>query len=142
MISELKEIQKNYDKLNNRNSKKDTYHLCKHIMHIFRLLYMYIDIAKDLKVITYREKEQDYLLQIKNGLFIKDDGSLRKEFYDAYSELEKEVDYVTKYTILPEHPDYAKIEEFVMSSNMATVLNQYNTTEKLLNRIRGEHKYE
>ena len=142
MISELKEIQKNYDKLNNRNSKKDNYHLSKHIMHIFRLLYMYMDIAKDLKVITYREKEHDYLLQIKNGLFIKDDGSLRKEFYDAYSELEKEVDYVTKHTILPEQPDYAKIEDFLMSSNMATVLKQYNTTKKLLNRIIGEHKYE
>lgn len=129
MISELKEIQRNYDKLNNRNNKKDNYHLSKHIMHTFRLLYMYMDIAKDLKVITYREKEHDYLLQIKNGLFIKDDGSLRKEFYDAYSELEKEVDYVTKHTILPEQPDYAKIEEFLMSSNMATVLKQYNTTK-------------
>lgn len=142
MISELKEIQKNYDKLNNRNSKKDSYHLSKHIMHIFRLLYMYMDIAKDLKVITYREKEHDFLLSVKNGLFIKEDGSLRKEFYDAYSELEKEVEYVTKHTVLPEHPNYANIESFLMSSNMTTVLKQNNKTEKMRIKIIGEHKYE
>lgn len=142
IINELKEILKTYNKLNARNNKKDEYHLSKHIMHIFRLLYMYIDIAKDMDIITYRDKEQEYLLSIKNGLFIKEDGSLRKEFYDAYSELEKEVDYVTKHTILPEHPDYARIEDFLMSSNMATVLKQYNTTEKILKRIIGEHKYE
>ena len=92
--------------------------------------------------LRFDKKEQEYLLSIKNGLFLKGDGSLRKEFYDAYSELEKEVDYVTKHTVLPEHPDYAKIEDFLMSSNMATVLNQYNTTEKILKRIIGEHKYE
>ena len=142
IINELKEILKTYNKLNARNNKKDEYHLSKHIMHIFRLLYMYIDIAKDMDIITYREKEQEYLLSIKNGLFLKEDGSLRKEFYDAYSELEKEVDYVTKHTVLPEHPDYAKIEDFLMSSNMATILKQYNTTDKLLKRIIGEHKYE
>lgn len=142
IINELKEILKTYNKLNARNNKKDEYHLSKHIMHIFRLLYMYIDIAKDMDIITYREKEQEYLLSIKNGLFLKEDGSLRAEFYDAYSELEKEADYATKHTVLPEHPDYAKIEEFLMRSNMATVLNQYNTTEKILKRIIGEHKYE
>lgn len=130
MLSELREIERNYQKLNYRNNKKDSYHLSKHIMHIFRLLYMYMDIAKDLKVITYREKEHDFLLSVKNGLFIKEDGSLRKEFYDAYSELEKEVEYVTKHTVLPEHPNYANIESFLMSSNMTTVLKQNNKTEK------------
>ena len=56
IINELKEILKTYNKLNARNNKKDEYHLSKHIMHIFRLLYMYIDIAKDMDIITYREK--------------------------------------------------------------------------------------
>lgn len=128
MMSEFNNIQRDYNKIAHRNHKKDNYHLSKHIMHIFRLLYMYIDIATDLKVVTYREKEHDFLLQIKNNLFVKEDGTLRKEFYEAYSELEKEVEYVTKNTILPENPNYEKIEDFLMTSNRYSVIgsNRYS----------------
>ena len=51
-----------------------------------------------------------------------------KEFYEAYSELEKEVEYVTKNTILPENPNYEKIEDFLMTSNRYSVIgsNRYS----------------
>ena len=117
MISELREIEKNYDKVNNRNSKKDNEHLSKHICHIFRLLFMYIDIATKMEIITYREKEQEFLMQTKKGLFVNEDGTLRKEFYDKLKEVEKDVEYATKHTILPKHPDMEKIEEFVIECN-------------------------
>lgn len=117
MLSELREIEKNYDKVNNRNSKKDNEHLSKHICHIFRLLFMYIDIATKKEIITYREKEHDFLMQTKRGLFVNEDGTLRKEFYDKLNEIEKEVEYATKHNILPKEPDMKELEEFVIECN-------------------------
>ena len=121
ILGELKEVYRSYDKLNTRNNKKDNEHLNKHICHIFRLLFMYIDIASKMEIITYREKEHDFLINVKNGLFINEDGTLRKEFYEAYSQLEKEVEYVTKHTVLPENPNLEKIEEFLVESNKRTI---------------------
>ena len=117
MLSELREIEKNYDKVNNRNSKKDNEHLSKHICHIFRLLFMYIDIATKKEIVTYREKEHDFLMQTKQGLFVNEDGTLRKEFYDKLNEVEKDVEYATKHIILPKEPNMKEIEEFVIECN-------------------------
>ena len=117
MLSELREIEKNYDKVNNRNSKKDNEHLSKHICHIFRLLFMYIDIATKKEIVTYREKEHEFLMQTKQGLFVNEDGTLKKEFYDKLNEVEKEVEYATKHIILPKEPDMKEIEEFVIDCN-------------------------
>lgn len=117
MLSELREIEKNYDKVNNRNSKKDNEHLSKHICHIFRLLFMYIDIATKKEIVTYREKEHDFLMQTKQGLFVNEDGTLKKEFYDKLNEVEKEVEYATKHIILPKELDMKEIEEFVIECN-------------------------
>lgn len=117
MISELREIEKNYDKVNTRNCKKDNEHLSKHICHIFRLLFMYIDIATKKEIVTYREKEHDFLMQSKQGLFVNEDGTLRKEFYDKLNEVEKDVEYATKHIILPKEPDMKEIEEFVIECN-------------------------
>ena len=117
ILGELKEVYRSYDKLNTRNNKKDNEHLNKHICHIFRLLFMYIDIATKLEIVTYREKEQEFLLSVKNGLFINQDGTLRKEFYNKLKEVEKEVEYATKHTILPQKLDEKKIEEFVIECN-------------------------
>lgn len=117
MLSELREIEKNYDKVNTRNCKKDNEHLSKHICHIFRLLFMYIDIATKKEIITYREKEHDFLMQTKQGLFVNEDGTLKKEFYDKLNEVEKEVEYATKHIILPKEPDMKEIEDFVIECN-------------------------
>ena len=117
LISELREIEKNYNKINTRNCKKDNEHLSKHICHIFRLLFMYIDIATKMEIITYREKEHDFLMQAKNGLFVNEDGTLRSEFYDKLREVEKDVEYATKHTILPKTLDFKQVEEFVIECN-------------------------
>lgn len=115
--SELKEIIKTYGKINHRNRKKDEAHLNKHAMHLVRLYYMVFDILEKGKINTYREKEREFLLSIRNGKFQKEDGTYYSEFFDLVDELEKKLEYAKNNTILPEDPDYKKIEDFVCSVN-------------------------
>lgn len=115
--SELKEIIKTYSKINHRNKKKDEAHLNKHAMHLVRLYYMVFDILEQGEINTYREKEREFLLSIRNGKFQKEDGTYYSEFFDLVDELEKRLEYAKKNTILSEDPDYKKIEDFVCSVN-------------------------
>lgn len=117
IVSELNNVIHDYDKLNNRNQKKDKEHLCKHAMHLIRLYLMCLDILENEEIVTYREKDRDLLLSIRNGEFMKEDGIFRPEFYAMVSEYEKRVEYAAKNTSLPAHPDMKRVEEFVMSVN-------------------------
>lgn len=117
IISDLSGIVKDYDKLNNRNSKKDAAHLNKHAMHLIRLYLMCLDILEKEEIITYREKERDFLLDIRNGKYMKEDGTYRSEFFEMVNEYEKKLDYAKENTSLPKSPNMKKIEEFVMEVN-------------------------
>lgn len=57
----------NYDKLNNRNKKKDDNHLFKHAMHLVRLYFTCLDILEKGELITYRENDLIILRAIRNG---------------------------------------------------------------------------
>lgn len=121
---ELHNIVKDYDKIGKRNRKKDDNHLNKHAMHLVRLFMMAIDILEKGEIITYREKEQKLLLEIRNGGFQKEDGSFRAEFYDLVNDYEKRLHYAAEHTDLPEEPDKKRIEEFVMSVNERVVKDE------------------
>lgn len=115
--SELKEIVKTYGKINHRNRKKDDAHLNKHAMHLVRLYYMLFDILEKGEINTYREKEHDTLMEIRNGVFQKPDGTYYSYFFDMIDELESRLQYDKLHTSIPEEPDYKKIEDFVCSVN-------------------------
>lgn len=115
--SELKEIVKTYGKINHRNRKKDEAHLNKHAMHLIRLYYMLFDILEKGEINTYREKEHDLLMNIRNGEFQKEDGTYDSLFFDMIQELENRLQYAKYHTFIPEEPDYKKIEDFVCSVN-------------------------
>lgn len=121
---ELHNIVKDYDKIGKRNKKKDDNHLNKHAMHLVRLLMTGIDILEKGEIITYREKELDLLLQIRNGGFQKEDGTFRQEFYDLVTDYERRLDYASKHTELPDEPDKKRVEEFVMSVNERVVRDE------------------
>ena len=61
ILNDLSNVLGTYDKLNHRN-KKDENHLNKHAMHLLRLYFMAEDILSRGEIITYREKEHDFLM--------------------------------------------------------------------------------
>ena len=118
MFNEISNIVKDYNKLGKRNKNAIEHgKLGKHMMHLVRLYYMCFDILEQGKIVTYREKEHDLLMNIRNGKFLNDKNEPVSEFYEMVDELEERLKYAKENTSLPERPDYKRIEEFVMSVN-------------------------
>ena len=92
--------------------------------HLIRLYYMCFDIMENQKIVTYREKEHDLLLDIRNGKYLDENQLPTSEFYDMLHELENRMAYDEKNTSLPEKPDYKKINEFKMSVNERIVMGK------------------
>lgn len=122
--SEMNNIVRDYDKLGKRNKKKDDLHLNKHAMHLIRLFMMAIDILEKGEINTYREKEHDLLMNIRNGIYQKNDGTYCDEFYELLSGYEKKLSYAAENTILPDEPDVEEINEFVMRINEKVVCDE------------------
>lgn len=122
MWSEMNNIVKDYSKIGKRN-KHAVEHgkLSKHMMHLVRLYYMCFDILENEKIITYREKEHDLLMDIRNGKYLDENKQPITEFFEMVDELEKRLKYDAENTSLPDSPDYKKINEFVMSVNERVV---------------------
>ena len=118
MWSEMNNIVKDYSKIGKRN-KHAVEHgkLGKHMMHLVRLYYMCFDILENEKIITYREKEHDLLMDIRNGKYLDENKQPIPEFFEMVNELEKRLEYDAENTSLPDSPDYKRINEFVMSVN-------------------------
>lgn len=119
--AEMSNIVKDYDKIGKRNKKKDNNHLNKHAMHLIRLFMTAIDILEKQEINTYRIKEQELLLNIRNGKYQKQDGTFSDDFYELLSDYEKKLDYAAKNTNLPDEPDMSAVQEFVMGINERVV---------------------
>ena len=117
MLNELGNVLTSYGKLNHRNHKKDDAHLNKHAMHLIRLYLMCLDILEKEDIITYREKDISFLLDIRGGAFMKEDGTYRQDFFDMVADYEKRLRYAKANTNLPQRPDMKRIQEFVMDVN-------------------------
>lgn len=125
ILNEMSSIVKEYRKANHRSHKKDAEHLNKHAMHLIRLYLMGIDILEKEEIITYRENDRDFLLEIRKGKFMKSDGSYDDAFFDLVNDLSKKFDYAIKNTSLPQKPDYKAVEEIVMEINKSTIHEFY-----------------
>ena len=119
--NEFVSIPRQYSKVNHRNRKKDDIHLNKHAAHLIRLYLMLIDILDEGKIITYREKDHDLLMSIRNGDFMKDDGTYKPEFFDLLNELKAKVEKSTETTWLPKEPDFEKINQIIMDVNYSVI---------------------
>lgn len=107
LAKEIESTCNNFDKINHRNRKKTDDKLYKHAMHLIRLYYMGIDILKNGEINTYRDKEHDYLMSIRNGevpmeKIFEEQKKMEMELYDAYENSK-----------LPEHVDNDRINEFI-----------------------------
>ena len=92
-------------------------------MHLVRLYYTGTELLETGKMRTYRDKEHDLLMDIRNGKFQNEDYTFKPEFFELVDDLEKKFLYASEHTGLPDKPDWEQIEEFVMKVNRETVLD-------------------
>lgn len=112
------------DTVYHKNKEKE---IAKRMMHIVRLYYTVIDILEKEDVIIYREREQDSLINIRNGLYLNDmthvSGKttdffkISSDFFAILKNFEIRLNYAKKHTSLPALPDYNKINDFIISVN-------------------------
>lgn len=125
MWSVMNNIVKEYSKIGKRNANAIEHNkLAKHMMHLVRLYLMCLDILNMGEIITYRTKDHDFLMDIRNGKYLDDNRQPTAEFFDIVDELEAKLDAAKRTTELPDNPDYKKINEFVMSVNERIVKNE------------------
>ena len=82
---------------------------------------MALDILERGEIVTYREKEHDFLMSIRNGKYLDETKQPTEEFFGIVDYFEDRLNYAKEYTELPDVPDYKKINEFVMSVNERVV---------------------
>lgn len=125
MWSEMNNIVKDYAKIGKRNSHAIEHgKLGKHMMHLVRLFFMCFDILENHRIVTYREKEHDLLMNIRNGKYLDDNRQPIPEFFEMIDELENRLEYDKMNTDLPDKPDYKRINEFVMDINERVVIGR------------------
>lgn len=118
MWSDMNTIVKTYKSLGKRNSDAMEHSkLNKHIMHLFRLYLMCIDILEKEEINTYREKDHDYLMSIRNGCYMNEDGTIKPELYKELDELKTKMRELEKTTKLPEKPYYKDAERLLIKLN-------------------------
>ena len=118
MWSEMNNIVKEYSKLGHRNKNAmNRGKLSKHQMHLVRLYLMVFDILEKHEINTYRKKEHEFLMSIRNGDYLDENQFPTKEFNDILNELEKRLEYDKVNTDLPDKPNYKRINEFIISVN-------------------------
>ena len=105
-----------------RNTKAQSHgKLAKHQMHLVRLYLMAKDILEDSKIITYREKEHDFLMDIRNGKYLTEDSRPTQEFMDMVGELEQGLKDSIKKSPLPDKPDEERINDLLADINESIV---------------------
>lgn len=117
IMNELSSIVRSYNKCSHRNHKKDDEHLNKHAMHLIRLYLMGIDLLEKEQINTYREKDRELLLEIRQGKFMKSDGTYCDEFFDLMNKLKERFEYATENTSLLEKPNFKEVESLVFEVN-------------------------
>lgn len=124
MWAEMQEIVKSYSKIGKRNENAITHDkLGKHMMHLIRIYMMCIDILESEQIITYREKEHNLLMDIRNGKYLDSNKQPTPEFFEMVNDYEKKLDYAKTNTSLPAVPDIKRINEFVISVNERIIKN-------------------
>lgn len=124
--AELNSVVKSYNKMGKRNQYAiERGKLAKHMMHLVRLYLMCFDILESEQIITYRDKDHDFLMDIRNGKYLDEENQPIEEFYEMVDKLEQKLKYDSMNTSLPDNPDYDKINEFVASVNERVVKGEF-----------------
>lgn len=126
MWSAMKNILSDYDKVGHRNNNAiEKGKLGKHMMHLIRLYLMCLDILEKEEIITYREADIPFLMDIRNGKFLDENSQPIPEFYELVNDYEKRLTYAAENTSLPYKPDHDAINELLMSINERVVKGDF-----------------
>lgn len=105
MNKEVENCVKTYNKIKHRSNKKSLPKLYKHAMHLVRLLLSAIELCESGKLIVYREKDKQLLLDIRNGVISFED------IFIMVAQLNEKLLSFTKNCILPDKPNDKLINE-------------------------------
>lgn len=129
ILDNLKFAEQTHTKIGIRNSKAITHgKLSKHAMHLVRLYYMAIDILERKEIVTYREKEHDLLMKIRNGGFIQHNNTFAPEFFELVNDLERRFYYAKENTDLPQLPDQKAIDELMLEVYTSLLKEEFNNS--------------
>ena len=118
MVSEMQSIIKSYKSIGRRNENALSHgKIAKHMMHLVRLYLMCLDILEKGEIITYREKDHDLLMDIRNGKYLDDNDQPVPAFYDMVNDLEHSLEYWKAHTSLPDAPDMKMINSLLYTAN-------------------------
>ena len=125
LLNDFNSVLTDYKKftVNHRGRKSTAEKLAKHQMHLFRLYFMLLDILEKQDIVTYREKEHDFLMDVRNGCFINGD-KISDDLIIKRNELEEQVKYAIKHTELPDNPDTDKINELMIEIHKEVLNNE------------------
>lgn len=116
--SDMNAVIKSYSKIGKRNEHAIEHEkLGKHMMHLVRLYLMCFDILEYGEINTYREKEHDFLMAIRNGRFLDENRQPTNEFYTIVDKLQSRLDYLREHTNLPDNVNMKEINDFKASIN-------------------------
>lgn len=89
--------------------------LCKAMMHYIRIYATGEELLRTGKMVTYREKEHDFLMDIRNGKFIDPDAHIiHPEFYTNMACIKADFENAYKNTVLPMEADREGAEKLLM----------------------------
>ena len=90
MWSEMNNVVKDYSKIGRRNQHAIEHNkLGKHMMHLIRLYMMCLDILESKEIVTFRSKEHDLLMSIRNGEYLDGNRQPIPEFFEMVDEYEE-----------------------------------------------------
>lgn len=116
--SELNSIVRSYSVMGKRNENAMSHgKLGKHMMHLARLYYMCFDILERGEIVTYREKEHDLLMSIRNGAYLDENGVPTEEFSELLNALDERMERAERETELPAEPDKKRLRELHAAVN-------------------------
>lgn len=126
MWSEMNNIVKDYSKLGHRNKNAIARgKLWKHQMHLVRLYLMCIDILEKGEIITYRQKEHDFLMDIRNGKYLTEDNQPIPEFFEIVDDLEAKMKNAAEHSELPNKPRIKDINNLLIKVNRGIVMGYF-----------------
>mgnify|MGYP000597137270 FL=1 len=118
MLSEFNNTLRDYRKTSKRNEHALNHgKIAKHSMHLLRLYMMGIDLVSEGKIQTKRIKEHDLLMDIRNGVYLDENGIPNKHFFEIVDEYKNKFENACKNSVLPDEPDIDKINTFRMEVN-------------------------
>lgn len=111
--NEVNNIVKAYNKFGGRNAKAVAHDkLSKHMAHLVRLYLMCFDILEYGEINTYREKDHDFLMDIRFGKYLDENKQPTSEFYAIVEKLENHLIDLSKKTNLPDNVNMDEIDDF------------------------------